>query len=304
MKRNKIHHLLLGALLSVGVAACSAVPLSGRQQMNVVPDSEVLAMSAQQYRDFISRAPLSQNQQQTQRVRTVGQRIAAATEQYLVRSGLGQEAKKFAWEFNLVQSKSINAWCMPGGKIVVYEGILPYCKTDDELATVMAHEVAHALAKHANERMSQQLMQRTGAQVLGSVLSGSSVGAQVAGGLAYSVGSKVLFELPYSRQHEFEADKIGLYLMAMAGYDYNQAATFWTNMAGGRSGNSDFLSTHPANAKRIEAINAEIPKVQRFMGSDTKAAPNPVPKRNRAVTKEQVEIPGNNSREVPLKTHY
>ncbi len=273
--------------------------------MNLVSDSEVLAMSNQQYREFIRQAPISGNIRQTERVRTVGRRIAAATEQYLIRCGLEAETGKFSWEFNLIRSDLANAWCMPGGKIVVYEGILPFCQTDDELATVLSHEVAHALAKHANERMSQQLLQRTGAQVLGQILSGSSTGAQIAGSVAYTIGTKVLFELPYSRQHEFEADKIGLYLMAMAGYDCKQAPTFWRRMAGSESGGGggDFLSTHPASAKRVEAILEELPKVELFMHGSSQAAPNPVPARNRSVTTDQTSPSGAN-RKVPLKTHY
>lgn len=304
MKNKRTIYIVLALALSALAVACSSVPLSGRKRINMVSDADVLAMSARQYRSFISRAPISKDQQQTQRIRRVGERIARATEQYLVRTGLGSEASKFAWEFNLVRNNTANAWCMPGGKIVFFEGILPYCQTDDELATVMSHEVAHALAKHANERMSQQLLQRTGGQVLGGILSRSGAGAQVAGELAYQIGSKVLFELPYSRQHELEADKIGLYLMAMAGYDYTKAPGFWSRMSGGRTGSSDFLSTHPANNKRMEALREELPRVESFMRGGAKAAPNPVPERNKAATKEEVLIPGNDRREVPLKTHY
>lgn len=302
-KKNAIR-IVLGTILATLALGCSSVPLSGRRRINMVSDADVLAMSARQYQDFIRQAPISKDRYQTERVRRVGRRIASATEQYLINNGLGRAAGQFDWEFNLVHNDAANAWCMPGGKIVFFEGILPYCLTDDDLATVMSHEVAHALAKHANERMSQQLLRRTGSQVLGSLLSRSGSGAQIAGELAYQIGSKVLFELPYSRQHELEADKIGLYLMAMAGYDYTQAPGFWSRMSGGRTESSDFLSTHPANAKRMVALEEELPRVEIFMRGDKTLAPAPVPERNRAATRERVVIPGNDQREVPLKTHY
>ena len=312
-----IHSHLLSALIvcglcSVALPGCSSVPLSGRNRVNVVSDSQILAMAAQEYAEFMSTAPRSTNVAATRRVVTVGQRIAQATETYLARAGMPQEAAKFRWEFNLIRDSQVNAWCMPGGKIAVFEGILPLCPTDDDLATVLSHEVAHAMAKHANERMSSQVLQNAGGQVLGSILGGTlgSMG-QVLGGLAYSAGMKYFVDLPYSRQHEYEADKIGLYLMAMAGYDYTKAVGFWERMAARSGANTgSMLSTHPSDASRIAAIEAEVPNVRAFMANGGKVvtAPTPIPERNKqavsAPKQNTTVIPGNAQRDVPLKTHY
>lgn len=258
-------------------------------------------------------APKSTNQQATERVIRVGRRIARATENYLNNAGIPQEAAKFRWEFNLIRDPQVNAWCMPGGKIAVFEGILPLCSTDDDLATVLSHEVAHAMAKHANERMSSQVLQNAGGRVLGEIL-GSSTGAvgQAIGGIAYGVGMQYFVSLPYSRQHEYEADKIGLYLMALAGYDYTKAIGFWEKMAAKSGGSkNDLWSTHPSDTKRIEAIRAELPNVRAFEQNGYKivVAPNPVPTRNGKATaptslKGKSQPVDNSKRKVPLKTHY
>ena len=312
MKSHLIPSLLLCGILATGLSGCSSVPLSGRNRVNVVSDSQILSMAAKEYAEFMATAPISTNKAATQRVINVGQRIAQATETYLARAGMPQEAAKFRWEFNLIRDGQVNAWCMPGGKIAVFEGILPLCPTDDDLATVLSHEVAHAMAKHANERMSSQVLQNAGGQVLGSILGGAlgSVG-QVLGGLAYSAGMKYFVDLPYSRQHEYEADKMGLYLMAMAGYDYTKAKGFWERMAARSGANSgSMLSTHPSDASRISAIEAEIPNVRAFIANGGKMvnAPAPIPERNQqAVTTQKqntVVIPGNNQRDVPIKTRY
>lgn len=216
------HRLLLATLMTaLLVSGCSLVPLTGRRQINLVSDAQVVAISEQQYRSFISQAPKSRDMAQTQRTREMGKRIASATERYLRSIGHTEDIRYFRWEFNLIASNQVNAFCMPGGKIVVYEGILPVAQTNDELATVIAHEVAHAVAKHSNERLSQAILRQYGGQALGQILSGSSAGAQVIGNILYNVGGKLIFELPYSRKQEYEADQIGLYLMALAGYDYH-----------------------------------------------------------------------------------
>ena len=298
-------------ILSLSLSGCSSVPLSGRNRVNVVSDAQVLSLAAQEYAKFIATAPISTNVQATRRVTDVGTRIARATEQYLTQAGLASEAAKFRWEFNLIRDSQVNAWCMPGGKIAVFEGILPLCPTDDDLATVLSHEVAHAMAKHANERMSSQMLQNVGGRVLGQVLGGALGGVgQVLGGLAYSAGMKYFVDLPYSRQHEYEADKIGLYLMAMAGYDYTKAVGFWERMAARTGSNQgSMLSTHPSDASRIQAIQSELPNVRAFVANGGKitTAPTPVPERNRQTTQPRQNttvIPGNNQREVPIRTHY
>ena len=254
-------------MMIVGALGCSSVPLSGRSQLNLVSDDAVLQSSFAQYSDFIQKAPQSKNKEGIRLVQEIGARIAKATDTYLRANGAAADAEKMRWEFHLIDSDQVNAFCMPGGKIVVYEGILPVAKSADQLATVMSHEVAHAIAKHANERMSQQILKQYGAQVLAQVMVGKGESTQLLTGLLYNVGSEVFFSLPYSRKHEYEADQIGLYLMALAGYDYEQAEQFWINMSQGKGSQSDFLSTHPSDAKRIAAIRAELPKVRAFMKS-------------------------------------
>lgn len=180
-------------------------------------------------------------------------------------NGLESEIKNFSWEFNLVQSNEVNAFCMPGGKIVVYEGILPYTSTDDELAAIIGHEVAHAVAKHSNERMSQQLMTEYGSAVLGQALSGQSQAVQTVAGTVYGLGSQYGVMLPYSRKHEYEADHMGLIFMAMAGYNPEAALTFWTKMAQGKNGQvPEMMSTHPSDANRISEIKKYLPDAMKY----------------------------------------
>ena len=192
---------------------------------------------------------------------------------------------------------------MPGGKIVVYEGILPVARTDDELATVIAHEVAHAVAKHSNERLSQAILRQYGGQALGQILSGSSAGAQVIGNILYNVGGKLIFELPYSRKQEYEADQIGLYLMALAGYDYHNAPNLWVKMASrsGGGNQSEVISSHPNDQNRIRAIREEIPRVEAFMRSGGKVVPTATPSTSKKVSANKKSKDQGN---VPIITHY
>lgn len=279
------------------ISACSYVPLTGRRQINLVSDAQVAAVSQQQYRTFIAQAPKSRNAAQTARTRNMGLRIAQATEKYLRSIGREADLRYFNWEFNLIASNQVNAFCMPGGKIVVYEGILPVASADDELATVVAHEVAHAVAKHSNERLSQAILRQYGGRALGQVLSGSSAGVQVLGSVLYNVGGKFIFELPYSRAQEYEADRIGLYLMALAGYDYHNAPNLWVKMArrGGSKG-SEIMSTHPSDQNRIRAIQEEIPKVEAFMRNGGRVAP--------AAASKATAPASSGKGNVPIITHY
>lgn len=306
MKRIKI--VVVAVLLSVGLVSCSTVAFSGRNRVNLVPDSQVLQASFAQYADFMAKAPKSQNAKQTQRVVQIGQRIAKATDAYLRASGLAADADNFKWEFNLIASDQVNAFCMPGGKIVVYEGILPVTRSDDQLATVISHEVAHAVAKHANERMSQQILRQYGSSALGLLLGGRGRATQQVAGILYSVGSQAFFTLPYSRKHEYEADQIGLYLMAIAGYDYTEAEKFWMNMSGGKSkgGETDFWSTHPTDEKRIQAIHDELPRVRAFLKGEEVSAPTPVnaakitPTAQKSVNMNDI----NKGRSTPIQVKY
>ncbi|MDD7438562.1 MAG: M48 family metallopeptidase [Bacteroidales bacterium] len=300
--------MAVAVLLSIGLASCSTVAFSGRNRINLIPDSQVLQASFAQYADFMSKAPKSQNTKETQKVAQIGERIARATDAYLRASGLAADADSYRWEFNLIASDQANAFCMPGGKIVVYEGILPIARSNDQLATVISHEVAHAVAKHANERMSQQVLQQYGASALGLFLGGKGVVTQQMANILYSVGTQAFFTLPYSRKHEYEADIIGLYLMAIAGYDYTQAEQFWINMAGGntKEGQSDFWSTHPNDAKRIQAIREELPKVRAFMNGEKTSAPTPenaakiTPTAKKTVNMNDI----NKGRSTPLQLKY
>ena len=304
MKIIHPHRLLLTTLMTaLLVSGCSLVPLTGRRQINLVSDAQVVAVSEQQYRSFISQAPKSRDMAQTERTREMGKRIASATERYLRSIGHTEDIRYFRWEFNLIASNQVNAFCMPGGKIVVYEGILPVARTDDELATVIAHEVAHAVAKHSNERLSQAILRQYGGQALGQILSGSSAGAQVVGNILYNVGGKLIFELPYSRKQEYEADQIGLYLMALAGYDYHNAPNLWVKMASrsGGGNQSEVISSHPNDQNRIRAIREEIPRVEAFMRSGGKVVPTATPSTSKkASANKKSKDQGN----VPIITHY
>ena len=260
MKRFKLTTLLLALFL---LASCSSVPLTGRKQVLLVSDSEVLSSSLTQYNDYIKTAKKSTNTTQTAMVVRVGKKIAAATEAYLKANGMSSEIKNFAWEFNLVQDAQVNAFCMPGGKIVVYEGLIKLVSSDDELAVVIGHEVAHAVAKHSNERMSQQVMAQYGAAILGAVVSDKSAAVQKAAETVYGIGAQYGVMLPFSRKHESEADYMGLVFMTMAGYNPDVAVGFWQKMSAGSGGSvPEFMSTHPSDATRIADIEKELPGIK------------------------------------------
>ena len=247
------------------LAACSSVPLTGRKQMLLVSDSEVLSSSLTQYSDYMKTATKSTSKNGSVMVTRVGKKIAAATEQYLKNNGLESEIKNFSWEFNLVKDDQVNAFCMPGGKIVVYEGLMQLVDSDDELAVVVGHEVAHAVAKHSNERMSQQLMAQYGAQIIGQALSNKSAAVQQIGNSVYGLGAQYGVMLPFSRKHESEADYMGLVFMTMAGYNPEVAVNFWQKLSAGKSGATpEFMSTHPSDATRISDIQKYLPELEKY----------------------------------------
>ena len=253
---RKIASLFVALLL---LAGCSSVPLTGRKQVLLVSDQEVLSSSLTQYNDYIKTAKKSTNANKSAMVTRVGKRIAAATEDYLRANGMADEVKNFSWEFNLVNDPQVNAFCMPGGKIVVYEGLLPLVSSDDELAVVIGHEVAHAVAKHSNERMSQQLMAQYGAAILGAAVSNKSAAVQQAANTVYGVGAQYGVMLPFSRKHESEADYMGLVFMTMAGYNPDVAVNFWQKMSAGKSGSTpEFMSTHPRDSYFITCLNSQF----------------------------------------------
>lgn len=257
--------LILIACVLTSLTACSTVPVTGRSQLNLIPGSSMLSMSFQQYDQFLKENKLSSNKEQTQLVKQVGTRIQKAVELYFKQAGLSEQLANYQWTFNLVEDKQINAWCMPGGKVVVYTGILPVTQNETGLAVVMGHEIAHAIAEHGNERMSQGLMAQLGGAALSTALSSKPSETQQLWMSVYGVGAQYGALLPYGRLQESEADHLGLIFMTMAGYDPNEAVPFWQRMAAQKTGQAppEFLSTHPSDSTRIENIRRLIPEVLR-----------------------------------------
>jgi predicted Zn-dependent protease len=258
--------LLAGLYLPGMLTACATVPITQRHSLQLVPESELTALSLQEYRQVLRKAKLSQDSAEVATVRRVGQRIAQAAEAFLREQGYGDKIRELHWEFNLIDDdKTANAWVMPGGKAAVYTGILKYTQDDTGLAVVLGHEVAHAIAGHGNERMSQGLLAQVGAVALSVALAQEPSTTQNLFMQAYGVGANVGLLLPYSRLQESEADHIGLILMARAGYDPRQAIPFWQRMqAEGGSRPPELLSTHPAPQSRIDAIRQELPEALRY----------------------------------------
>lgn len=265
--RSALPLLLCSVVVNVLLSACGAVPLTGRRQLLLVSDQEIFQAGLTQYKTFVAGATLSSDAQSASMVQSVGKKMAAATEKYLIANGLSSELSNFAWEFNLVKDNQVNAFCMPGGKIVVYEGLLSVARTEAELAVVLGHEIAHAVAKHSNERMSQQIMAQYGMAILGAALSEKSTAVQQTATTVFGLGAQVGLMLPYSRKHEYEADYMGIVFMELAGYDSSSALEFWTRMSklsssASSSSASDFLSTHPSDEKRIANLQKRIPEAK------------------------------------------
>jgi len=244
---------------------CSSVPLTNRSQLNMIPSSEMLAMSYQQYDVFLNENKLSTNTAEVNMVKRVGANIQHAVERYMAENNLSSRLNGYNWEFNLVKDDLVNAWCMPGGKVVVYTGILPVTNDEEGLAVVMGHEIAHAIAEHGNERMSQQLLQQVGAVGLMVAMNDEPAETQALWLSVYGVGTSVGILLPYSRTQESEADHLGLIFMSMAGYDPYAAPAFWERMAKGSGASPpEFLSTHPSYDTRIKNINSWIPEAMEY----------------------------------------
>ncbi|NOS92007.1 MAG: M48 family metallopeptidase [Cyclobacteriaceae bacterium] len=245
---------------------CATVPVTGRRQLDLVSSSEINTMAATQYQEVIKKGPLSTNQEQVAMIKRVGSKIQKAVEQYMAQKGASDQLAGFAWEFNLIQDdKTVNAWCMPGGKVAFYTAILPICKDETGIAVVMGHEVAHAIANHGRERMSQGLLQQFGLSTLGSAMGQNPTMTRQIFMEAVGMGAN-LGMLKFSRTHESEADHIGLIFMAMAGYDPKQAPKFWERMTAGSNGQKppEFMSTHPSDETRIKDLNAWMPEALQF----------------------------------------
>ncbi len=249
--------------------SCGSVPFTGRRQLQLVSNQEVIALSLQQYQDFMRTAPVEKGTTNALMVNRVGTRIANAVETFYTNNGYASELENFSWEFNLVKENSVNAFAMPGGKVVIYTGLLPVTQTEEALAVVMGHEIAHVIAQHSNERLSQQVALQYGGAIAGGLL-GNSQAMQQLGNTVFGLGAQYGVMMPYARKQEYEADEIGLILMAIAGYNPQTAVPFWTRMAqsGGGAQIPEFLSTHPTDSKRIANMEKIMPNVlQYYKGS-------------------------------------
>lgn len=250
----------LSFLLLFFVLSCKTNPFTGKSTLNFHSNSSIFPMAFQQYDEFLKENKVVKGTADAQRVKKVGQRIANAAEKWLNANGYEGYLKDYKWEYNLVQDDQANAWCMPGGKIVVYSGLLPITQSESGLAVVMGHEVAHALADHGAQRMSAGTLQQLGAVGVAVATSGKSAQAQQLWAQAYGVGSQVGGMLPFSRSHENEADAIGIQIMAIAGYDPGEAARLWQRMkAKGGEAPPEILSTHPSSDSRIRNLTQLAP---------------------------------------------
>ena len=266
MKSFKVILASMAAAILVSCGTTSTVPITGRSRTLMVSDQQVLSLSNQQYSEYMKSAKPSTNAANTAMVKRVGQRLATAVETYLRSNGMAAEVQNYAWEFNLVQDKQVNAFCMPGGKIVVYEGILPVTQDETSLAIVLGHEVAHAVAKHSAEQMSTAIKQQYGAQALSMVLQGAGASSSLTNiaGTVFGLGAKGA-SAKYSRDHESEADHLGIIFAAMAGYDPQAAVAFWQRMSASTGGGStSWLSTHPSDATRIRQIQGWMPEALKY----------------------------------------
>jgi len=248
------------------LGGCAIVPLTGRSQLSLVSESELAALGAQDYKDLLAGEKLSKNQAEIRTVAVVGQNVARSAEQFMRANGMAGQAASYRWEFTLIEDDATaNAFCMPGGKVGVYSGILPITKNSAGLAVVVAHEVAHAIANHGGERMSQLLLAQLGGMALSQALQQKPQETQQLAMMAYGLGANVGVLLPYDRKQESEADRIGLILMAQAGYDPQAAIAFWQRMEAQGSGEPpEFLSTHPSHATRISDLRKWLPEAMKY----------------------------------------
>jgi predicted Zn-dependent protease len=253
-------------LLVAFIFSCAKVPLTGRRQFVAIPVAQMVSLGNQNYEQVLQQSKLSTNQSYIDQVKRVGAKITTAVEKYMRDNKLEDKIKGYNWEYNVIQSNEINAWCMPGGKIAFYEAIMPVCQDDNGVAVVMGHEISHAIANHGDERMSQELLVQLGGLALSEALAKKPQETQQLAMAAFGLGSSVGFILPYSRTHESEADELGLYFMTMAGYDPNGAPKFWERMIASSKGQSppEFLSTHPDPKNRIKHLQKLIPKVMKY----------------------------------------
>lgn len=248
------------AVVFLFIASCSTVPITGRKRINIVSDSQILPVSFEQYAGFLKEHKISTDVKMSNEVRNVGINISRAVDKFMRANGMVSEANNYRWEFNLIDDKTVNAWCMPGGKVVFYTGILPICENTDGIAAVMGHEVAHAFAKHGQERMTSAYGQQLGGIAVALGTGKKDPKSRELWNTIYGVGSTVGM-LAFSRTHETEADKLGMVFMVMAGYKPEEAINVWIRMSQRASGGAppEFLSTHPSNKTRINNLKNYLP---------------------------------------------
>lgn len=272
MANIKMHTSLNKILIIIGVfllTGCTENKVTGRKQLKLLPESQLQSMALQEYNSFLRSSkviPVSSSNNNAEMVQRVGNRIAKAITTYYANEGKSNVLEGFKWEFNLVDDNQINAWCMPGGKVVVYTGLLPVTKTESGLAVVMGHEIAHALALHGNERMSQGLLQQFGGIALQVAISDHSAETQNLFMNAYGIGTTVGAILPFSRKQELEADRFGLKFSAMAGYNPDEGVALWKRMAEASKGQkpAEILSTHPSDETRIEKMKHYADEARKY----------------------------------------
>jgi predicted Zn-dependent protease len=261
MKKGSSILVVLSATLII--SGCSTVPITGRKQLSLVSDAQLIPQSATSYADVVKEGPLSTDQQQVKMIQRVGERISAAVERYFDDQGRPEVVKGFDWEFNLIDKDEPNAWCMPGGKVAFYTGILPMCQDETGVAVVMGHEVAHAIARHSNERVSHQMVQQGGSYLTSWFSKDTDYHDAIM--MTYGLGSQYVAVLPFSRAHESEADHMGLIFMAMAGYNPEASIGFWQRMgAAGGEKPPEFMSTHPSDETRVSKLRALMPEAMKY----------------------------------------
>lgn len=259
-----IHGIILLFILA-GLVSCSVVPITGRRQISILPESEMISMGLASYQDFMKENQLSTNKINSAMVKEVGSNISSAVEFFFSANSMESRLNGYIWEYSLVESDVPNAFCLPGGKVVIYTGILPYTLDNSGLAVVVSHEIAHAVARHGNERMSQQLLLQLGGVALNEAVKDKPEETKGIYNTVYGIGAQMGVLLPYSREHELEADKLGLIFMALAGYDPQSAIGFWERMSSvGGEKPPEFLSTHPSDARRISKIKEAMPEVLQY----------------------------------------
>jgi len=258
-------HVLLLLLTACLLTGCLLNLVTGRKQLSLVSESELQLMATSQYNTFLEENKVLNSGKEANMVDRVGGRIANAITAYYTKKGDAEVLNGYEWAFNTVDSKDVNAWCMPGGKVVVYTGILPVTQTEAGLAIVMGHEIAHSVAKHGNERMSQAMVQQLSGMALQVALANEPQKTQDLFMTSFGIGSQLGAILPWSRQQETEADKYGLIFAAMAGYDPREAIPFWQRMAAASGGSPpQFLSTHPSDETRIKKLNQFMPEALKY----------------------------------------